>query len=328
MKSPVVPWLDAQAQLELGIFHTDLQVRRGRHHLRHLLNAAPFVVVFDSSPVEGGGPSAPLAEWLADVRKSNEWAAMRDPPDFLPEEAFSGDTEQRSFSWVVREAGHGSWLTPHLYRTVDMGSSVRLVRQGHAGKDRRQQLGLDVHAGLPYEKGINHPLGVLDAQETAIQLDRQRRQPSPKDVGEGETFSWAHRAHLLTVDSLALRPTKSTLKVNGVNVRAGLIWVTEKRGRYPLPLTRARCRRMLNQGLRLGIDLGNSTGAINGRCGPQPVWKVGSSALGRPGSSKSWLPMMTSGRRQRTLTCASVATWFTKPRLRSCMAMAFRPTAK
>ena len=220
MKSPVVPWLDAQAQLELGIFHTDLQVRRGRHHLRHLLNAAPFVVVFDSSPVEGGGPSAPLAEWLADVRKSNEWAAMRDPPDFLPEEAFSGDTEQRSFSWVVREAGHGSWLTPHLYRTVDMGSSVRLVRQGHAGKDRRQQLGLDVHAGLPYEKGINHPLAVLDAQETAIQLDRQRRQPSPKDVGEGETFSWAHRAHLLTVDSLALRPTKSTLKVNGVNAQS------------------------------------------------------------------------------------------------------------
>ena len=47
MRSPIVPWLDASAQLELGLFQTDRLVRRGRHHLRHLLNAAPTIVVFD-----------------------------------------------------------------------------------------------------------------------------------------------------------------------------------------------------------------------------------------------------------------------------------------
>ncbi|RJU97167.1 MAG: hypothetical protein DWC10_05105 [Candidatus Poseidoniales archaeon] len=220
MKSPIVPWLDAQAQLELGIFQTDLLVRRGRHHLRHLLNAAPHVVVFDSTPEEGGGPSAPLAEWLNDVRRSNAWDDMRDPPSFVPEELVHGDAPQRAFSWVVREEGHGSWLTPHLYRTMEVEDGVRLMRQGHAGRDRRQQLGLDLHAGLPYEGTINHPVAALDAQEAAIQSDRYRRQPSPKDVGEGETFAWANRTHLLSTDALTLRPTTSALNVEGVNAQS------------------------------------------------------------------------------------------------------------
>ena len=53
MKSSTVPWLDAHSRLELGLFHTDLAVRRGRHHLRHLLNAGRYLVVFDSSAEEG-----------------------------------------------------------------------------------------------------------------------------------------------------------------------------------------------------------------------------------------------------------------------------------
>ena len=84
MRSPTVPWLDAQAQLELGLFQTDVLVRRGRHHLRHLLNAGQHVVVFDSSPEESGGPSAPLAEWLTDVQRLGQHACAASVPPFRP----------------------------------------------------------------------------------------------------------------------------------------------------------------------------------------------------------------------------------------------------
>ena len=53
MKSSSVPWLDAPAKLRLGMLHSDLIIRKGRHHLRHLLNAAPTVVIFDTSMEEG-----------------------------------------------------------------------------------------------------------------------------------------------------------------------------------------------------------------------------------------------------------------------------------
>ena len=53
MKSPRVPWLDAQSKLRLGMLHSDLTIRKGRHHLRHLLNSATTVIVFDSTKKKG-----------------------------------------------------------------------------------------------------------------------------------------------------------------------------------------------------------------------------------------------------------------------------------
>mgnify|MGYP000258526365 FL=1 len=59
MKTSKVPWLDAPAHIHLGLFNSDLAIRQGRHHLRHLLNAPHDVVFFDTSAEEGGGPSDP-----------------------------------------------------------------------------------------------------------------------------------------------------------------------------------------------------------------------------------------------------------------------------
>lgn len=215
MRSPVVPWLDAQAQVELGMFQSDMAVRRGRHHLRHLLNAAPHVVVFDSAPEEGGGPSAPLAEWLSDVRRSNEWDNMRAPPPFLPEALVQGEGEDRRFHWVIREKGHGSWLTPSQYTTVSTPEGQRKIRHGHAGADQRQQLGMDLQLTLPYLSSINHPPAVFDSFEASIVLDRLRRQPTFRQLSPSETFSWDNREYLASTESVVLRPTRSSLKVPG-----------------------------------------------------------------------------------------------------------------
>ena len=216
MKSSTVPWLDAPARLELGLFHTDLRVRRGRHHLRHLLNAGKHLVVFDSSPEEGGGPSAPLAEWLSDQQRSKAWDAMRRPPSFLPPSMYEGDEGSRSFGWVPREEGHGSWLTPVVHASIETDGGTHLVRHGFSGRDRRQQLGLDLHAGLDVSEELNHPTALLDAYEGAVQADRRRRQPLAKRIEAGQAFPWERRADLLSVDAVTLRPTAASLKVASV----------------------------------------------------------------------------------------------------------------
>lgn len=220
MRTPVVPWLDAQAQVELGMFQSDLLVRQGRHHLRHLLNAAPDIVVFDSTPEEGGGPSAPLAEWLNDVKRSRAWEAMRDPPAFLPDAFTTGEGEQRRFHWVVREAGHGSWLSPNQYSMVTTDDGQRRLRHGHGGADARQQLGLDVHASMPFTDRINHHAAVFDGYEAGIQGDRHRRQPTVKRLEDGETMLWDARDFLLSTDALALRPEKASVEAYGVLANA------------------------------------------------------------------------------------------------------------
>ena len=212
MKSSSVPWLDANALLELGVFQTDALVRRGRHHLRHLLNAGRYVVVFDSTAEEGGGPSAPLAEWLGERHQSGTWDSMRSPPAFLPTSRFEGEQAQRVFQWKVREKGHGAWLTPQRYAWVSTDSGMRLVRQGHRGRDRRQQTGLDLHAGHAYDGEVNHAEGVLATFEGPIQADRIQRQPLAKDLSAGETMGWEERERLVSVDAVVVRPTVPALK--------------------------------------------------------------------------------------------------------------------
>lgn len=215
MKSPVIPWLDAKALLELGIFQTDGPIRRGRHHLRHLFNAAPHVIVFDSSPEEGGGPSAPLAEWLSDIRRSKEWDRMRDAPSFLPPSTYSGSDGAKPWRWVIRERGHGSWLSPQQYSLEHQTPTPRLVRHGHQGRDQRQQLGLDFVNNQPVGAIMNNANALLQAFEPSIQADRQRRQPMARQMNPGEVFGWGQRHNLLSTDALILRPTKASLKARG-----------------------------------------------------------------------------------------------------------------
>lgn len=216
MRAPVVPWLDAGAQVQLGTFQADRLVRRGRHHLRHLLNAAPHVIVFDSTPEEGGGPSAPLAEWLNDVRRSGEWEAMRGPPDFLPDDMTEGESPERRFRWQVREEGHGSWLTPVRTISVAEASGVRRLTRGHAKADARQQMGMDLQGLHPFDEGVNNPLALFDAFEAGVQGDRSRRQPSHRDLEGGETLDWGLRSSMLTTEGVVLRPTKAALAAPGV----------------------------------------------------------------------------------------------------------------
>lgn len=203
MKRPTLPWLDATAQLELGMFHNDVLVRQGRHHLRHLLNAGRYVVVMDTSPVEDNGPSAPLAEWLTDVRRSRAWDAMRQPPPYLLPSRYQGDGVERRWTWTVREQGHGAWLCPLSERAADLAQHAAGFDLGLLPREGRQRAGHRVLSGLGEdEHALLHPMGVVRAQVPAVQEDRYRRQPMAKRLEEGEWLPWEARAHLLSADAL------------------------------------------------------------------------------------------------------------------------------
>ncbi len=57
MKSPSVPWLDEMSRMRLGINRPDDGLRKGRHHLRHLLNSSKTIVILDSSLQDGIEPA-------------------------------------------------------------------------------------------------------------------------------------------------------------------------------------------------------------------------------------------------------------------------------
>ena len=63
MKAPKIPWLDSESRLQLGLLNSDIEIRKGRHQLKHLLNAANIVVILDTSEDESVGPAAPLVEF-------------------------------------------------------------------------------------------------------------------------------------------------------------------------------------------------------------------------------------------------------------------------
>lgn len=208
MKSSNVPWLDAPAKLRLGMLHSDLTIRKGRHHLRHLLNAAPTIVIFDTSMEEGGGPSAPLAEWFSELRKSGEINELQAAPHFIPDSAHQSGNIHRSWHWASDHIG-GAWLTPRPFTMVARDGAIFGERAGHRGRDERQRLGLALKDGRPASGNILSMNGIAMAHEVPIQIDRYHRQPTHKNLLKDEYLPWHLRNNLVSADGLILRPKKS-----------------------------------------------------------------------------------------------------------------------
>lgn len=202
MKHAVVPWLDPAAQLELGMFHNDLLVRQGRHHLRHALNAGQHVWVFDTSPVEDAGPSAPLAEWLTEVRRSGAMLSMRNPPAYVPTTHHQGQGNDRCWDWRVREEGLGAWLCPlpTVQEEDEQGAFIR--RTGPLPRNRRQAAGVNLQRHRTGSTKVLNPTSLVHAHEMALVSDRHRRQPASKRLAEGEHLPWSGRNRLVSMDSV------------------------------------------------------------------------------------------------------------------------------
>ena len=210
MKTSKIPWLDAPAQVHLGLFNTDLAIRQGRHHLRHLLNAAQEVVIFDTSAEEGGGPSAPLSEWLTEIRHEGSLATLQPAPSFLQDFEHQQGRLHRSWHWTKDEHGGGLvWLTPRPFTMTMVEGKAVGERAGHRGRDERQRLGLQLlDAAAPSGKVLSQTALAM-AHELPIQTDRSLRQPVMKDLENGDYFTWENREHMLSTDDLILQPSNS-----------------------------------------------------------------------------------------------------------------------
>ena len=213
MKTSKVPWLDAPAQIHLGLFNSDLAIRQGRHHLRHLLNAAQEVVFFDTSAEEGGGPSAPLSEWLTETRHEGSLATFQPAPSFIQDSEHQEGRLHRSWHWTKDEHGGGLvWLTPRPFTMTMLEGKAIAERAGNRGRDERQRLGLELLDGGKPVGTVLSQTALAMAHELSIQTDRSLRQPVMKDLGNGEYFTWENREHLLSVDGLVLQPSSSQIK--------------------------------------------------------------------------------------------------------------------
>ena len=79
-------------------------------------------------------------------------------------------------------------MTPVMNTSTATASGRREVRFGFSGRDRRQQIGLDLRTGLTPSRVPNHDLSLIHAFEGDIQADRRRRQPLAKHIDEHSTF--------------------------------------------------------------------------------------------------------------------------------------------
>ena len=234
MKAPKVPWIDSEARIKLGLHTTDLPIRRGRHHLRHLLNAAKTVVIFDTTADEGCGPSAPLAEWLGDLRLEGKISNHSQIPSFIPDTEYLEKYPNRAWHLVHRQSGEGEWLTPRPFSMVMKYGTARGQRSGNRGRDRKQRLGLAIAGGWAEEGTPSHIGTVAVAHEEKLQADRFARQPDFSNLDDAETITWEQRDTMLSSDSILLHPTENLAKTGG---RIAKDWPTlgYKSGRSKTP---------------------------------------------------------------------------------------------
>ena len=210
MKAPKIPWLDSESRLQLGILNSDIEIRKGRHQLRHYLNAGKTVIIFDSSADEGAGPSAPLAEWLDDFKRSERFENLSKKPTFMSPSSYLENNPNRSWHLTSSPKSENKiWLTPRPFTMVMSSRGAIGERAGTRGRDMRQRTGLALSSGGVIEVAPIAISNLAIAHEFKINNDRLNRQPSHKSLQKGEYLHWQARKNLLTVDKLILRPTKS-----------------------------------------------------------------------------------------------------------------------
>lgn len=215
MKAPKTPWIDSEARIKLGLHNTDLPIRRGRHHLRHLLNAAKTVVVFDTTADESCGPSAPLAEWLGDLALQGLSANYCHIPSFIAESEYLEKYPNRAWHLVQRKGSKEKWLTPRPYSMVMQSGIARGQRSGKRGRDAKQRLGLAIAGGWD-EQGTPAHIGTIAvAYEGKIQADRFARQPTFSSIGNDETIAWSQRKEMLSCDTILLNPSQKGASKGG-----------------------------------------------------------------------------------------------------------------
>ena len=210
MKAPKVPWLDTESRLKLGILNQDIEIRKARHQLKHLLNAAKTVVILDSTLDEAAGPCAPLAEFLQYQKNVKHFQSMKKIPFFVNPENYHIDNLDRPWNLSISDKPEQQgWLTPRPFSMTMSTQGAIGNRSGDRGRDYIQRAGLKLANNQEINRAPISLTNLAKSHEFEIFNDRLKRQPSHKTLQRGEFLEWESRNFMVSVDNLTLRPSKS-----------------------------------------------------------------------------------------------------------------------
>ena len=229
MKSQSVPWLDEMSRMRLGINRPDDGLRKGRHHLRHLLNSSKTVVILDSSLQDGIEPAGPLEEWFSIISTDDCGLNLENPPPFIDPNDWKPDTPDRSWVWqTIPDIG---LRLVHKVSSMEMLSGgVRTHRSGKLPRDELQRAGL---ASIEGREITSQPLNqdsILEAVKKDILPDQYNRRREISSFGVGEIFPFEDSGKMIRTKEYRLTPNRDNIP----NARNSSQWphlgeVTEKK---------------------------------------------------------------------------------------------------
>ena len=210
MKPRNVPWLDNATKIKLGLTNSDIKIRQGRHHLRHILNSAKSVIVIDTSLDEAARPSPPLAEWLADVEHDN--SVFGNLPEFIDVQSYSVTNINRP--WDLVSSDNGVALKLRMFSTEFDDSKPISTRPGNRGRDIRQRSSLALLSDRPVELLPNNKSSIAAAYELPIYTKLRNLQPSLKSLEVGSSMKWDERNNMVSFTPLNLQPSAQSAKAD------------------------------------------------------------------------------------------------------------------
>ena len=210
MKSPSVPWLDEMSRMRLGINRPDDGLRKGRHHLRHLLNSSKIVVILDSSLQDGIEPAGPLEEWFSIISTNEGGLNLENPPPFIDSKDWKPDTPDRSWAWqTIPDIG---LRLVHKVSSMEMlADGVRTHRSGNLPRDELQRAGL---ASIEGREITSQPLNqnsILEAVKKDLLPDQYDRRSEISSFGVGEIFPFEDSGKMIRTKDYRLTPNRNNI---------------------------------------------------------------------------------------------------------------------
>jgi hypothetical protein len=210
MKPSNIPWLDNATKVKLGLANSDIKIRQGRHHLRHLLNCSASVIVIDTSLDESANPSPPLAEWLDDV--ASDTAIFTNVPEFISTQDY--DLSNLNRTWDLISDGDKNALKLRIFTTDYDDNRPISTRSGNRGRDIRQRSALALLSNRPMEILPDNKSSIAMAFESPINSRLRNSQPNLQSLEVGASMSWEERNKMISFTSLNLSPSAKSAKAN------------------------------------------------------------------------------------------------------------------
>ena len=204
MRDSGLPWMDEESRIRLGLARPDEAMRRGRHHLRHLLNCSKSLMIIDSSPEEGIELAGPVAEWFNTLKRADKIELLREAPPTIPENRWQKGGEERSWAWRGRD--DGNWLTLRRVIIESKDGDFHTLISGRRARDEQQRAGIAASENrspklAPFAIG-----NIAAAAEAEIIDDISSRFQTNVILKEGELLSLSRISELVNADPLRLLP--------------------------------------------------------------------------------------------------------------------------